>query len=331
MASQQSYNFEDCKSQILSAQEEISGELVPVAQYMVEQYESQIDEYKDKLKKNKVVFICAIIAASASIIGWLSNQSAVSANINTKKEQDFSEALKKIGSKKEQDVIDSIGVIGRSKDEIFKIKPEMQWQTVIAITSAIKGNSVPAAVTKKVVKGKSITIKPKFAILMKYGFIRKENVQKLINIIKFENEKSGIKGRPEDDSGIVDLSETYLDGIDLSKAQLSRTNFNRSILENSTITDADLTGSFFTGTSLKNADMSRSNLTKASLNKFGDYTTNLIGVSLTDTDLKDANLRGAKLSHPNPQSQSVSIGKIKKARNLDRASFDREISKILDQ
>ncbi len=322
MTLQPNYSLEDCKNHIMSAKEEISGELVPVAQCMVRGYESrlemcktEIDEYKEKLRKSKIALIVAVIPVAGTILvtvlNALNNKSATEAGNYIITENKFLAAIEDVQSKKGQELIKAIGTIEIHKDEVFNTNHKRQWPAIVAIAKAIKNNSKVSS--------------------NKYGSLEKSEIQRLVNILKFRNTAFDASGRKKEDSDIVDLSKTYLYGIDLSKAQLPRTSFNKSILEHSTITDADLTGSFFTGTSLKNANMSRSNLTKASLNKFGDSTTNLIGVDLTGTDLKDADLRGAKLFHPNPESRSIAIGKIKKARNLNRAKFDQKISNILDQ
>ncbi len=262
-----------------------------------------------QIKKSNIAFVVALITAIGGILTALitssSNRSLAEENNYQITERKFLTAIEDVQSKKGQELIKAIGTIEIHKEEVFNTNNKRQWPAVVAIAKAIKNNSK--------------------ASHKKYGSLEKSEVQKLVNILKFRNIAFDASGRRTEDSDIIDLSETYLYNIDLSKAKLPRTNFNRSILDDSDIKDADLTGSFFTGTSLKNAKMSRSNLTKASLNKFGGSTTNLIGVDFTDTNLNEADLRGAKLFHPNQQSRSVAIGKIKKARNLDKARFDQKI------
>jgi uncharacterized protein YjbI with pentapeptide repeats len=346
MTLQPSDSFEDYKNYIMSAKEEKSGELVPIAQYMllgyesrlevckteidtqktaINAYESLIDEYKDKLKKSNIAFGCAVVTTIGGIASALitssSNVSVANTNNYASIEKEFTTALKDIGSKEERKVIDAIGVIETHKDQIFRKKPEMQWKTVSIVARAIQESSA--------IKNKSrLEISQ-----LKYGSFSQKNVQKLIDLIRFEAEKDvnfDIKGRPTDNSGIIDLSDTFLYNIDFSGAKLPRTNFNRSILKNANMTDANLKNSFFIGAELNNANISRSNLTKSTLSdRNNQAATNLIGVKLNGTNLNHANLKGAKLFYPNEESRLVAMEKIKKACNLSLAEFDPKISNIL--
>ncbi len=328
MTLQPSYNLEDCKSQIMSAQKEISGELVPVAQYMVlgyesriETYKTEIDGYKDNIKKSKLTAICAVITAigaiTAALIALYNTQWKINTESYISIEKEFSDALKAVESTDNNKVIDAIGVIERRKDEIFKREPQKQWLTVFTIARVIKNNSI-INISRPV----------------EYGSISKDNIQRLINIIKFEDTKGvnfNIKGRPADNTGIIDLSNTYLYNIDLSKAKLPRTNFNHSVLNRAYLNDAELEGSFFTGTQLRNADMSRANLAGASLyDKSGQTKTNLIGTVITSANLTNSKLRGARLFNKK-EKKLESFDRIADACNWYRAEYDREVSDRLKQ
>lgn len=328
MTLQPSYNLEDCKSQIMSAQKEISGELVPVAQYMILGYESrieiyktEIDGYKDNIKKSKLTAIGAVITTIGTIVAALITLYNTQWKTNTENyisiEKEFSDALKAVESTESNKVIDAIGVIERRKDEIFKRESQKQWLTVFTIARVIKNNSVI-----------------NLSRPVRYGSISQDNIQRLVNIIKFENTKDvnfNIKGRPTDNTGIIDFSNTYLYNIDLTKAKLPRTNFNYSVLNTAHLNDAELKGSFFTGTQLRNADMSRANLAGASLyDKSGRTKTNLIGTIITGTNLTDSKLDRAILFNKEVK-KFESFDRIKDACNWYQATYDKEISDRLGQ
>ena len=311
--------FKDYKKQIMSAKEEISGEL---AQGVVEHYESQlaeksreIDELVEKSKKKNglLVVVGGVVGAAigaAGVIGSTFISSKGTSDVNAENqykttEVKFVAALADIQSKKGQELTNAIAIIDIHQKEVFSKNHDMQWPTIVAIANSIKNNSK--------------------ASNKNYTDLNQNQIQRLINILKSRDvtfDKIGVKA---EDRGIIDLSETYLYNIDLSNIKLPKTNFNRSILASANITNADLTGSFFTGADLRNADISGSNLTKAALNIHNGFTTDLIGVTLTGTNLKGANLIGAKLFHPNRQSQLVAMRKIKAACNQSLAKFDQGI------
>jgi Pentapeptide repeats (8 copies) len=79
----------------------------------------------------------------------------------------------------------------------------------------------------------------------------------------------------------VDVSTAYLQGVDLSRAALTRANFNAVDARNSNFRSADLTGA-----DLRSANLRESNLQNA----------RLIDADLTDADLNSAKLAGSDLS-----------------------------------
>jgi hypothetical protein len=82
----------------------------------------------------------------------------------------------------------------------------------------------------------------------------------------------------------VDVSTAYLQGVDLSRAVLTRANLNAVDARNSNFRSADLTAA-----DLRSANFRGSNLQNA----------RLIGADLTDADLNSANLTGADLAGAN--------------------------------
>jgi Pentapeptide repeats (9 copies) len=347
----QPYNFDDCKNQIMSEKEEISGELLLKTHFVVDtsgsqleiyktdinkyksqietfktdidKYKSQIDEYKDELNKKSRVANAAVITASGAFITAIA--SIIVALISTVwktevdyyivKEKRFLVAIEDLKSKKGSELIQAIGIIDTYKDEVFMKNPKLQWKTVEAIVKTIQDNLA--------IKNKSESDLSK----RKYGSFSQKNTQKLIDIMKFETENNvnfDIKGRPVGKAGIIDLSGVFLYDIDLSEAKLPRTNFNGSILDHATITHANLKESLFIGTQLRNAKMQRSNLSGSFLSDdFSRVSTNLIGVKLDGTNLRSVNLKGAKLFDPEVKgSKSFAMEKIQKACNFALAEFD---------
>ncbi len=288
----------------------------------IDTYKSQLDEYKEKSKKEKIKAgaLCGAIGSIlTALIGVYNTQWKTNTDNFTGIKKEFSDALKDIESTDKQKIINAIGVIERRKDEIFQKEPKQQWLTVFTIARVIKNNSV---------------IDKKSQLPVDYGSIAKENIQRLVDIIKFENIKDvgfDIKGRPTDDTGIISLSNAYLYNIDFSKAKLSRTSFNGSVLNRANLTDAKLKGYFFTGTNLRNADMSRADLSESSLyDKSGRTRTNLIGTVITGANLTNSKLRGARL-FKREEKKLESFDRIADACNWYQAEYDKEISDRLGQ
>ena len=89
----------------------------------------------------------------------------------------------------------------------------------------------------------------------------------------------------------ANLSEEYLNGIDLSNAHLSGAQLYAVNLSN-----ADLTGVDFTGADLISANLSNANLTDAQFDEDDLEKANLSGANLTRTSFKSANLRWTNFS-----------------------------------
>jgi hypothetical protein len=211
----QPYNFDDCKKQIMSEKQEISGELLSKTHFVVDtsgsqievykteinKYKSQIeilttdiDKHKDELNKKDRVVKVAVITASGAFITAIA--SIVVALINTvwktevdqyiAKERKFITATEDIQVKKGQELTKAIGIIEVDKDEIFKRKPELQWKTVKIIAKVLRDKLSIKKEKKSVIKNKDKS----GLIERKYGSFSKDNAQTLINIIKFESEKT---------------------------------------------------------------------------------------------------------------------------------------------
>ncbi len=97
----------------------------------------------------------------------------------------------------------------------------------------------------------------------------------------------------------VDLSDAFLQGIVLNKAELPRGNFSSADLRGSSLQSANLTQVSFDNANLRGASLRNSNLTFAGLQDadlFGaDLSgTNLEGAHLDRADLRCADFKGAK-------------------------------------
>src|SRR4029077_12039906 len=95
----------------------------------------------------------------------------------------------------------------------------------------------------------------------------------------------------------VDVSGAFLQGINLAKARLLRSNFNSADLRDSDFhladfTDADLKSANFRGSNLSKANFLRADLSGSDLGDADLAEANLAGANLDDADLGGANLTG---------------------------------------
>jgi hypothetical protein len=100
----------------------------------------------------------------------------------------------------------------------------------------------------------------------------------------------------------VDLSDAFLQGIELNKANLQRSNFKSADLRGSSLQSANLAHVSFDTANLRGGNLRNANVTYADLQDadlFGaDLSgTDLEGVRLDRADLRNANLRGARWQH----------------------------------
>jgi uncharacterized protein YjbI with pentapeptide repeats len=124
------------------------------------------------------------------------------------------------------------------------------------------------------------------------------------NEILFEINSKNLKG--------ADLSESYLSGAKLFKADLSDANLLNANLSGADLFKADLFKANLSGADLSGADLSDSNLFKADLSDANlsgaDLSdANLSGANLTGADLRGANLSGANLSDANLSNPYLQI------------------------
>jgi hypothetical protein len=109
--------------------------------------------------------------------------------------------------------------------------------------------------------------------------------------------------------------DTYVDLVDLSKANLSKANLSRANLSKANLSGADLQGADLSRANLSRADLSRANLSRAFLN----------GANLHGANLSEANLRGANLSEASLRVADLSEAILRQAEfggaNLSEASL----------
>jgi len=115
----------------------------------------------------------------------------------------------------------------------------------------------------------------------------------------------------------VDLSDAFLQGVRLDKADLTRSSFGSADLRQSSFRSANLSyaelntanlrGSILEGARLVHADLRDADLSSADLSG-----ADLTGAHLDKADLRDANLRGVKWQG----ITSIKLANIFKARNL---------------
>jgi hypothetical protein len=100
----------------------------------------------------------------------------------------------------------------------------------------------------------------------------------------------------------VDLSDAFLQGIQLNKAELPRSNFNSADLRGSSLQSADLAYVSFDTANLRSGNLRNANVTYAGFQDadlFGADLSgaNLEGAHLDRADLRTTNLRGARWQH----------------------------------
>ncbi|EGY29471.1 putative low-complexity protein [Candidatus Regiella insecticola 5.15] len=100
--------------------------------------------------------------------------------------------------------------------------------------------------------------------------------------------KQMIKNKSDGD--ILDLSHTYLAGLDLSKMDLSRVNLEKANLTGANLREMDLTGANLTGANLERARLVRAILEWADLTNANLFEAILLDASLNGAILKNANL-----------------------------------------
>jgi hypothetical protein len=92
----------------------------------------------------------------------------------------------------------------------------------------------------------------------------------------------------------VDLSDAFLQHMDLQKADLRRGSFHAADLMNANFNNCNLEQAQMQSANLRNAQLNRVNLTDADL-----FNADLNGADLTNADLQNLNLAGADLSNAN--------------------------------
>ena len=132
--------------------------------------------------------------------------------------------------------------------------------------------------------------------------------------------KSGVEN-PVNESGVIDLSDVRLQGVNLGAAYLHRASLHKARFVDvnlfcANLNEADLTGAIFMASCLNYANLSKScligvyamdvwmweadlhgaDLTEANLDGAHLRNADLTGANLTDADLSNADLTGAYLS-----------------------------------
>jgi len=115
----------------------------------------------------------------------------------------------------------------------------------------------------------------------------------------------------------VDVSGAFLQGINLAKARLLRSNFNSADLRDSdfhlaNFTDADLKSANFRGSNLSKANFLRADLSGSDLGDADLAEANLAGANLDDADLGGANLAGLQWREI-ASAKNATIGGVKNA------------------
>jgi len=107
----------------------------------------------------------------------------------------------------------------------------------------------------------------------------------------------------------VNLSSAFLQGVQLPKAKLIRSNFKEADVRNSNLAGADLSYASLRGANFRDSDLSSVNFTAADLSD-GDFC----GTRFTGSDLSRAMLDGAELGNVDLSGiHWQGIGSIKKA------------------
>lgn len=100
----------------------------------------------------------------------------------------------------------------------------------------------------------------------------------------------------------VDVSGAFLQGIQLAKARLSRSNFSAADVRDGKLQQADLANADLRSANFRDGNLSKSILQSANFDE-SDLTgadlseADLAGASFNDADLAGANLRGARWEH----------------------------------
>lgn len=105
------------------------------------------------------------------------------------------------------------------------------------------------------------------------------------------------------------LSDTRLEGADLSYSDLRQANLMRAHLDGARVIFADLTGAHLNGAYLSGTHLSWAHLNGAELDGANLSRANLVGADLTGADLSGANLSRARLikSHLNSAKMSANL------------------------
>ena len=151
--------------------------------------------------------------------------------------------------------------------------------------------------------------------------------------------------RPEHETGdqVLDLSNTFLPGAQLTRANLSEARLDGAVLgaPGTSLFEANLSKASLTGADLRAADLraadlrkadlnganlsgaylNRANLSEADLNRANLNRANLTGANLTGADLSEASLIGAYLSQADLSRANLSDADLNRA-DLNRASLN---------
>jgi hypothetical protein len=135
----------------------------------------------------------------------------------------------------------------------------------------------------------------------------------------------------------VELSDTFLQGVNLSKtklhkadltganlfgANLSGTNLSGAGLSEAILKKANLSEAYLSGAFLFVADLTNANLHKASMIDTDLYEANMSGAALTDAHLQRAELYGANLEGANLQGAVLKGAKIDKNTNFNHVRYN---------
>ncbi|MGL6344780.1 MAG: pentapeptide repeat-containing protein, partial [Waterburya sp.] len=124
----------------------------------------------------------------------------------------------------------------------------------------------------------------------------------------------------------VKPKENYLDGIDLSYADLRGAFFEKKSLRDTELTRANLSGADLSGADLSNSNLFHANLTKANLTRTNLSNANLSGVNLSEAILFDATLYEANFKDANLGYADLTHADMRGA-NLNQANFEYAILK----
>jgi hypothetical protein len=94
----------------------------------------------------------------------------------------------------------------------------------------------------------------------------------------------------------VDVSGAFLQGVNLDKANLVRSNFHNADVRGASLESAELTDANLTGANLRNANLQGAELNGADLTDADLTDSKLQGANLAETNLDNAILRGADMT-----------------------------------